>query len=85
MNKVELITSSVRCRKFGWFSLLPVVGIPFLLLAYSELGRVRREAAEEWNPARRQLRIGQVLTLLGTVIVIATLILTALFFLNNRL
>ena len=72
MDKVALITASVRCRTFGWLSLLPVVGLPFLVLAFSEWRRVRAEAVE-WNPASRQLFVGRFLACVGLLITLATL------------
>jgi len=79
MNKMRVIARSLRCRTFGWLSLLPLVGIPFVLLAFSETHRVRAEAGNGWNPASRELLMGIVLAWLGVLVSLATLYLAALF------
>jgi hypothetical protein len=81
-DKIRVIAASVRCQTFGWLSLLPLTRIAFSVLAFSQWGRVRAEAAE-WNPARRQLRVGLLLASLGLLITLATLGVAMLIYTGN--
>ena len=80
MNKISVITRSLRCYRCGWLSLLPVIGIPFLVIAFSNWHQVRAEAGNEWNPARRYALAGYVLAWLGMLVLVMTLGLVAAFY-----
>jgi len=73
MNKIFAIARSLRCYRCGWLSLLPVVGIPFLVIAFSTWHQVRAEAGKEWNPAQRYAIAGYVLAWLGILVLIVNL------------
>lgn len=77
MNKVVMIASSIRCRRYGLASLVPLVGAPFLVLAFWNWHRARVVSGGMWNPARRQLIVGNVLAWIGALVLIATLGLAA--------
>ena len=66
--KIEQMERSLQCFVCGWLSLLPLLGLPFGIGAVALYTRVRLRAAGEPNPARRYLRWGLILGLLGVVI-----------------
>ena len=65
MDKVYVIKGSLRCYALGWFALIPLLGIGPAAVAILIYKRVQRETGEEWNPARRQLYCGWILSWLG--------------------
>ncbi|MEW6303679.1 MAG: hypothetical protein AB1705_09425 [Verrucomicrobiota bacterium] len=65
MNKVLVLETSLRCYVYGWLSFLPVLGIPFVVLALIDYQRARLEAGGEWNAANRYLHCGLALAALG--------------------
>jgi hypothetical protein len=85
MNKVLMITSSIRCLRYGVLSLLPVVGIPFLILAFSNFHRARKESDGAWNPAQRHLVGGCILACVGAQVLLVTLGLIAYAYVQTRL
>jgi hypothetical protein len=66
--KIEMIESSLRCFVLGLFSLLPVVGIPLLLLTFQQSRRVNEICRNQWNPAHRCLWWGMVCARLGVAL-----------------
>jgi hypothetical protein len=54
--KIEMMESSRRCLVFGLLGLLPVIGLPFALIAGWHSGQARSREKYHWNPAH-QLRI----------------------------
>lgn len=73
MDKVDAIQCSLRCFVTGLFGLLPVLGIPFAVLALASYFKVRRGFRGQWNPAQRYLRWGVATALCGTFL---TLVIT---------
>jgi len=77
MAKVVMIEASLRCFMFGLIGLLPVIGLPFSILALWNGGRARIREKRYWNPAKKYringvicAGIGMVLwTFIGTLIV----------------
>ena len=65
MDKIRVIKLSLRCRRCGIAGLIPVIGLPFLIIAQADYRRVRREVGKEWNPAGRQLFWGHTLVIIG--------------------
>ena len=55
MGKIEMIQRSQRCFVYGLFGLLPLIGIPMVILATIENYRVMKGWRDQWNPARRYL------------------------------
>jgi uncharacterized membrane protein len=78
MNKIVMIASSIRCRRYGMASLVPLLGAPFLALAFWNWHRARAASGDMWNPARRHLITGYVLAWVGALVLIATLGLVAM-------
>lgn len=65
MDKVEMIQLSLRCFTLGLIGLLPVLGIPFAVIAVSNYFRVRRLVGGQWNPAQTYLAWGLATALSG--------------------
>lgn len=65
MDKVRVIERSLRCYFYGWVSLIPLLGLPMLVLAVVLYQQVRIEAGREWNPANRYLHCGLGLACFG--------------------
>lgn len=63
-QRIALIEDSQRCLTHGWLSLVPLVGVPFIVSAFRWFRRVDRERAE-WNPAAHLWLRGLVLASLG--------------------
>jgi hypothetical protein len=53
MEKIEMIRRSQRCFFYGLFGLLPVIGIPMVILATIENYRIQKGWPGQWNPAKR--------------------------------
>jgi len=75
MDKIRVIKLSLRCLRFGWLGLIPVIGIPFMIAALICYRRARREAGREWNPARRHLCWGVGLAITDLVLLSAAIVL----------
>ena len=84
MNKVAVINSSIRTLRYGLLSLLPLVGVLFLVLAFSNRHRAHAEAGDAWNPAKRHLIAGSILAALGTLVLIATLVFAAFVYIQSK-
>jgi hypothetical protein len=63
--RIQIIEGSLDCFHYGLVSLLPLIGVPFLLLANVAYRQSRIEPGEGWNPARRYRRAGHALLCLG--------------------
>jgi hypothetical protein len=57
-DKVQVIERSLRCFTFGVVGLLPVIGVPFALIALGNFTQVKRRKGSIWNPAGRYLGTG---------------------------
>lgn len=68
MVKIEMIELSARCFFLGLLSLLPVIGLPMLVLALRHHRRVCQIRNGHWNPAHRQLHWGVVCARMGVVL-----------------
>ena len=67
-DRIRLIERSLRCFVFGLLSLIPLLGLPFAILAVSWHLKVWSEFGREWNPARLYLGCGYGLAWLGGLI-----------------
>jgi ABC-type phosphate transport system permease subunit len=65
MDKVEVIQLSLRCFTMGLIGLLPVLGIPFAIVALSNYFHVNRLVGTQWNPAQTYLTWGLATALCG--------------------
>ena len=68
MNKIRVIEQSARCQFLGAWSLVPVIGIGFAVVALERYHRARAEIGHEWNPARAELVRGVVFAWVGLLI-----------------
>ncbi|HVU26370.1 MAG TPA: hypothetical protein VHG71_01375 [Verrucomicrobiae bacterium] len=50
--KIKMLKGSLHCLAFGLLSLLPIIGLPFALVALWISGSVRRQEKRFWNAAR---------------------------------
>lgn len=66
--KLKMMKASIRCLVFGLLGLLPVIGLPFALVALLMAGRVRYAEKQFWNPASSYRRIGFICAMVGTFI-----------------
>jgi len=56
--KIKMIEASIRCLVFGVLALLPVIGLPFALVAGCQSGLARAREKQHWNPARKLRLVG---------------------------
>jgi hypothetical protein len=83
MEKIELIQRSLRCFTMGVIGVLPVVGIPFAVLALAHYFRVKRESGAQWNPAQQYLTWGLATALSGLFLTfVLTLVAASILVLN---
>ena len=67
-NEVKVIERSLQCLVCGWWSLVPLLGIPMLVLAFRHYQFVRITAGPDWNPGEKQLKAGIILAGIGAFI-----------------
>ena len=72
-KRIDLIERSLRCFFVGWCSLVPLTGPFLLVVAIRDFLHVRRNAGNDWNPARKYLTGGLFLATLGCVETLAIL------------
>ena len=65
MDKIEVIQRSLRCFTLGLIGILPVLGIPFAIVALSNYFQVKRLVGAQWNPAQTYLTWGMATALCG--------------------
>jgi hypothetical protein len=63
--KIEMIERSFQCHLQGLLGLIPIVGLPFVVLAAVRAAQVWRMSAGQWNPAQRYLYWAEQLAWLG--------------------
>ena len=76
-DKVRVIEQSLRCFVFGCLGLIPLLGLPFAILAIIRHLNVWSQGDRDWNPAKPYLIWGFGLAWLGGLISLGAL---ALFF-----
>ena len=64
---VEVINASLRCFWLGCLGLMPVVGVPFALIATIRAVQLNRRYRDEWNPAKHYLEWGARLACAGLI------------------
>ena len=72
-DKVRVIEQSLRCFVFGLLSLIPLLGLPFAVLAVFRHLNARSQGDREWNPAKLYLVWGFGLAWLGGLISLGAL------------
>lgn len=65
--KIRMIQASMRCFMFGLLGLLPLIGIPFAVLALLTSGSVRARQKTFWNPAQSYWIFGVICAVLGVL------------------
>jgi hypothetical protein len=65
--KIKMMKASLRCLFLGLLGLLPVIGLPFAILALVTSGTVRSGQKLYWNPARPYWLGGVICAALGTI------------------
>jgi hypothetical protein len=66
--KIRMMNASIRCLIFGLLGLLPLIGLPFALVAGWQSGQARSWEKYHWNPAQ-QIRItGLTCAVIGTMV-----------------
>lgn len=63
--RIEVTRASLRSFVFGLLGLIPLLGLPFGILATLQYWRLNRDLRQEWNPAAAYLVWGLCLALLG--------------------
>lgn len=67
-QKILVIERSIRCRRYGFWSLIPIVGLAMWALAFRDFRFVRKTCGPEWNPADGQMKLGRILSFIGLFI-----------------
>lgn len=83
MDKVDAIQCSLRCFVTGLFGLLPVLGLPFAIVALANYFKLRRGCRGQWNPAQRYVKWGVATALCGTFLtIVITIVLAGIIILD---
>jgi len=77
MDKVELIQRSLRCFTLGIVGVLPVVGLPFAVMALTNYFAVQRTSGGQWNPAHTYLTWGMATAVSGLLLTLVTVFIVA--------
>lgn len=72
LDKVEVIQRSLRCFTLGLFGILPVIGLPFAIMALSSFLQVKRGLGGQWNPAEQYLVWGMATAVCGLFLTVVT-------------
>jgi hypothetical protein len=78
-----MIENSLRCHCYGWLSLIPMLGLPFVVLAIQQYHRTWAEAGENWNPAKRHLTAGLALAWIGALMTFGAVALFVLILIHE--
>jgi hypothetical protein len=65
--KIKMLEDSMRCFAYGLLGLLPVIGLPFALVALWNAGRVRIREKHYWNAASAYCLWGGICGALGAI------------------
>jgi hypothetical protein len=66
--KIAMMEGSLRCFTFGLLGFLPVIGLPFALIAVWSSGRARMREKQFWNPAKPYRICGIVCGTIGALV-----------------
>lgn len=67
IEKLTLIKGSFRCFGFGLLGLLPLIGVPFGLVALWMAGNLRKQENQWWNAAKPYRIMGAICGGVGVV------------------
>jgi hypothetical protein len=85
MDKVRVIEGSLTCYALGWLSLIPVLGLVAAFVGLVEARSVIALSEGQWNPARKYLVAGRLLSGLGLLINGMPILLLLAFLLANAM
>ena len=68
LSKARMLESSLRCFALGWFSLVPLLGLPAAIAALGISWRARASHKGLWNAAHRYLVAGHLMALVGLLV-----------------
>jgi hypothetical protein len=68
VQRMQVLTGSLRCFVLGWLSLVPLLGLPFGAWAVVLFWKTRQRSLGYPNPARVYLGTGLVLAALGLLL-----------------
>lgn len=71
---IKAIEHSIRCFSFSMASLIPLIGLPLVFIAFSDYRRARAAVKGRWNPAEGYLVWGSILGSLGLLISLASIL-----------
>jgi len=80
MNRIKAIESSLRCFVCGLLALIPVLGLPCVLMAFAAYRRSRLLPANDWNPARRYAVAGLVCAEFGLFVTVSIISAASMWF-----
>ena len=66
--KIKMMETSQRCLVFGLLGLLPIIGLPFALVAGWTSGQARALEKQFWNPARPLRILGLACAMVGVIV-----------------
>ena len=72
-DKIRIIEQSLACFVLGLLSLIPLLGLPFAILAIVRHLNAWSQGEQEWNPAKPYLLWGFGLAWLGGLISLGAL------------
>ena len=67
-SKIKMMEGSFQCFAFGLLGLLPIIGIPFGIVALLLSGRVLAGQRRFWNPARPYWLCGIICAWFGLIL-----------------
>ncbi|HUL51300.1 MAG TPA: hypothetical protein VLU94_01820 [Candidatus Nitrosotalea sp.] len=82
-ERIRLIERSLRCFVYGWFSLIPLLGLGMAVTALGLHFKTWADTGDSWNPARRYLFAGFILAWIGVLISIGGLALFVLVLIKH--
>ena len=82
MTKLQMLDASRRCLIFGLLAWLPIIGIPFGIVALVVTARARAAEKQYWNAARPYRLSGEVSAALAVILWTFVLILIGWNLLN---
>ena len=66
--KLAMMKESMRCLVFGVLALLPIIGVPFALMALWSSCVASRRERQLWNPGRRHRIAGLLCPSFGALV-----------------
>jgi hypothetical protein len=67
-DSIKTVEYSLRCFSLSVLGLIPLIGLPFVMMAFLNYHRARAICKGKWNPAQSYLAWGNVFSSLGVLI-----------------